>query len=66
MNDKSTLTTGIMDIGVFRKVKVFSEWLKLQTTYSRLDHYNHLALSATENRIEDKAREKDITVTLTT
>ncbi|TGD75667.1 hypothetical protein E4634_01915 [Mangrovimicrobium sediminis] len=55
-----------MYFGPFRKVKKFSEWLKLHTTYGRLDHYNHLALTSKSPGISSEPRERSLTVTLTT
>ena len=66
MNVGNALTTRMMNIGIFRKVKVFSEWLKLHTAYARLDHYTQLALSGTESGVDDTPRERNLTVSLTT
>jgi hypothetical protein len=66
MNVSNSLTARIMKVSIFRKIKVFSEWLKLHTAYSRLDHYTHMALSSTERGVAENSRERELTVSLTT
>ena len=65
MNNRTPLQSTLMSFGPLKKVKAFSEWLKLHTTYGRLDRYNDLALSSSESGTTQAKRDRKLTVSLT-
>lgn len=65
MKKTSLYFANLLSFGLYNKAKIFSEWLKIHTTYARLEPYSLAALHSKKIGIEKNKRKKEITISLT-